>query len=389
MLDRAPERPSTWVLEGHWALEVLERHLGEAWPARVVARSSPGGADWLLWSSSHVIAYVNVLELALGLQLVHGLSGHAKLRRAIAADPRPDVLAHARLQLELALLALRSKIGPELEPQLDGARRPADVRFAVDGGPLVVEARVVRKDEPWLAFEAASDAVFERIREFELGRGLRVEGHLSRSVADAEVDELLAALEDRARLVQLGATAPPLMLHGARLDVVPVEHRPAAGLTGPANAGDAWARIRARIAEKAEVARESGATWLRLDAVNGLWQFTSWSQMSLPAKLAMLTEAAVPVLGELEGLVITSGNLQRQGSFEDEDAFGPAGAFALRRLIEPARVRETLVIPGPRARPTALDWWREAYALEPRWPEWALEECGRSPDTEALFTQSE
>jgi hypothetical protein len=378
MLDRAPERPPAWVREGHWALEVLERHLGEPWPAQVVARSSPGGGDWLLWSSSHVIAYINVLELALGLQLVHGLRGHAKLRKAITADPRPEILAHARLQLELAVLALRSGLEPELEPLVDGARRPVDVRFALDGKPLVVEARVVRKDEPWLAIEAASDAVFERIREFAFGCGLRVEGHLARSVDGAEVDELLAALEDRGRLVQLGATAPPLVLHGARLDVVPVTHSPAAGLTGPANSGDAWGRVRGRIAEKAEVARESGATWLRLDAVNGLWQFTAWSQMSLPAKLTMLAEATEPALGGLEGLVIGSGNLQRQGDFEDEDAFGPAGAVALRRLVEPSRVRETLVIPGPLVSSMAVDWWRTAYASEPRQLEWALAACGRS-----------
>lgn len=86
MLDRAPKRSPAWVIDGRWALEVLERQLGKSWPAQVMARSAPGSADWLLWSSSHVVAYVKVLELALGLQLVHGLRGHAKLRRAIAAS---------------------------------------------------------------------------------------------------------------------------------------------------------------------------------------------------------------------------------------------------------------------------------------------------------------
>jgi hypothetical protein len=51
-----------------------------------------------------------------------------------------------------------------------------------------------------------------------------------------------------------------------------------------------------------------------------------------------------PLLGDLEGAVVSPGALLAQGAFEEEDAAPDAGTLALRRLLVGSRVRETLII---------------------------------------------
>ncbi|MCW2985508.1 MAG: hypothetical protein JWR63_3078 [Conexibacter sp.] len=372
LMNRTLERPDGWIPTGHWALDTLETMLGSEWPSVVQAKAPDGGAPALAYASTHTVAYAELLELAVRLTLVDGLRGHAKLRAALASDPRPDVLAHSRIQLEVATLALRAGQDPELEPSI-GNRRPADVSFDLVADRVVVETRVVLTSDPWRHASRQTDEVFERISGLERSLEVRVEGDMSRHLDASEVDELERRIEQHAALVAIGAAAPPIRLGGAHLRVVHREHTPVNGLTGPQMTGESWARVGSRIRQKAEVAQESGANWLRLDALNGLWQFTHWAGTALPAKLAALTAIARPALGALDGLVISSGLLLNQGDLQDEDSFVPEGGAILRRRVAPLRVRETLVIPSVALPLKTGEFWRTAYAEEPSWLAWALE----------------
>jgi hypothetical protein len=76
------------------------------------------------------------------------------------------------------------------------------------------------------------------------------------------------------------------------------------------------------------------------------------------------------------GVVVSSGSAWAQGRFEAEDAAAAGGRHALRRLIAPIRVRETLVVS---LRPDAEDdaaWLAGLYADEPSWLPGALERAG-------------
>jgi hypothetical protein len=90
-----------WRETGSWAFDVLEKHLGSDWPAAVASKSPTGGAAQLAWAVGHVTAYAQVLELALRLELLQGVDGYAKLRRALRNDPRPSQLVHYEMQLEV------------------------------------------------------------------------------------------------------------------------------------------------------------------------------------------------------------------------------------------------------------------------------------------------
>jgi hypothetical protein len=137
--------------------------------------------------------------------------------------------------------------------------------------------------------------------------------------------------------------------------------------------GDTWTRLASRIGEKAKRALESGAEWLRIDVVDGLWQFTEWAQRSLLEKLTTIAvllraQTAAP----LRGVVLSSGALQAQGSFEDDEVWLPDGSGACRRLLPGHRVRETIIVPASEERTPAVEFWNRLYLSEPSWLAWGL-----------------
>ena len=122
MVARVTTRPPAWRQAAVWTVATLERRLGDGWPALVMAMSPDGSAGDLAFFAGHTVAYAHLLELAMRLELVHGIPGHAKVFRAIATDPRPDQLAHATMQLELAGLALQHSRAPSSSPVARTAR---------------------------------------------------------------------------------------------------------------------------------------------------------------------------------------------------------------------------------------------------------------------------
>jgi hypothetical protein len=92
----------------------------------------------------------------------------------------------------------------------------------------------------------------------------------------------------------------------------------------------------------------------------------------------------------IAGVVMTPGSVHAQGSLADEDYQHPDGAFAMRRLIAPLRVRETLVMPLTDDGARALNRvWRELYASEPGWLGRALGAFGLPPVDEIFAPVSE
>jgi hypothetical protein len=333
-------------------------------------------------SAVHSIAYAHLLELALRLELLKDTKGFAKVRRAISTDPRADQLAHAQIQLEIATLALKVGSVPELEPN-PTRRRPADVAFEADRRRLVVETRAFLTSDAWRQDNRRTDALFDQIHAIELTYGVRCEGEITADLIAAGHDWLVSALEDRARLVAIGACAPPMRVSGAALTVARDSgDATGRGLRGPELAGDSWTRLGPRIAEKADKAVESGVGWLRLDALDGLWQFTHWAARPLAAKLQAIAALVRNAAGGLEGVILSSGALFEQGKFEDEHVRLPGGLVAVRRRLAPLRVRETLIIVCEPDAPTDVaDWWLGLYADEPQWLGWGLARFGlATPD---------
>jgi len=384
MMVRGTGRAESWVRAGLWALDVLRTRLGDDWPAEVARKNPSGGAPQLAWASGHVVAYAEVLELALRLELLGDVAGIAKVRRVLRTDPRPAQLLHSEMQLEVAGLALSSGMTPELEPA--SSQRPADVAFAIDDQRLVVETRAMLTSDDWRGENDWNDGVFERIRQIEMAHGIRCEGEISVFLDEHQIERLLREIETRARLVAMGMDPPELREPGVGIEIVPQAQAPAAGLRGPELHGDSWARIAPRIWEKAQAAVDSGANWLRVDARDGLWQFTEWSTRPLADKLQAFATAVRGLLGGLHGIVVSCGPVLRQGTFSDESVELGPGLAAMRRCLPFIRVRETLVIASDPLTAPAAECWVRLYDEEPSWLDWALGEVGL-PSTAEILSQ--
>ncbi len=114
-------------------------------------------------------------------------------------------------------------------------------------------------------------------------------------------------------------------------------------------------------------------TWLRLDLLDGTWQFSELARRTLPEKsqwIAALVAQEAARTG-IAGAVVSSGPLISPRAQAQEYA-GPGGIFGLRRGIDALRVRETVVVPLSPQGVRQAEMWRDLSDAEPPWLENAL-----------------
>jgi hypothetical protein len=121
----------------------------------------------------------------------------------------------------------------------------------------------------------------------------------------------------------------------------------------------------------------SGAEWLRIDLMDGFWQFSAWSQAPIEPKTESMAAAVRGVLVGAEGVlgvVLSSGSTamaQAQPARATVD-----GAHGLVRGLGNFKGREALIIPMiADAEAEALAWVR-IYDSKPSWLDAALGEPG-------------
>lgn len=158
------ERSQAWKKAGAWAVERLAQHLGERWPQDVWEKYSdlPGG---MKFASSHTVAFVELLELALRLELVRDLPRFVSLRRALRTDARGELVRHVRIQLEVAALGLRHGHHVDFEPPIPNSSKRGDLAMDVGSEePILIETRALLIDNRTRETNAFTDELFWRIR---------------------------------------------------------------------------------------------------------------------------------------------------------------------------------------------------------------------------------
>jgi hypothetical protein len=84
-----------------------------------------------------------------------------------------------------------------------------------------------------------------------------------------------------------------------------------------------WPRVEGRLLQKAAQATRAGGGWLRVDLMDGTWQFTLWAHVSLREKIDQIAELLKSALCHLDGItgvVASSGVCVAQGQFHGESA---------------------------------------------------------------------
>lgn len=367
------QRGPAWREAGSWALGVLEEQLGDRWLHLTWTKYALPGP--LVLSPAHTIAFAELLELALRLDLLRDHPGMGVVRRNLRRDPREQQLAHLRIQLEVGGLALRAGYDIRFEERLQRSGRPVDIALSLGGRSFNVEIAAILPDERSQEAHRYTDMLFGRIREIEFRHRVTCEGEFKERLGDDDTDALLGEIEAAAQLVKEGAGEKRIEAFGAVVIVSGQETSVGSGLRGPKVESQLWPRTEGILRRKAEQSASSQPTWLRIDSLDGLWQFTPWAYTPLAQKLEALTEPVRASLAEchhVTGVVMTSGAAFAQGVFREESSQGRS-CFARRRLLEPLRVRESMIIGIQEKTVRSSEAWLALYDEEASWFDWALE----------------
>lgn len=388
-----PGRSAAWRHVGVWAVERLRARLGDEWPQRTWKKHGqlPGGMALAVW---HTVAYFELIELALWLELLSQCDGFASLCRTLKQDPREDVFPHARLQLEIGALAAMSGYGTQFERPIPDSSKTSDIVIHLnDGESLLVEARVILQDERTAISNAFTDRAFRAIQGICSRYDVDCSGDFAEPLDETALAEVLDAVELHARLAQAGGLTPPLIIHCARLQVSRRGELQDRALRGPALTGDLWPRIARRLVQKAHQTYGAQRVWLRICALQGLWLFTHWATLPLPAKLAAMRHNIAGQLSDhphVDGVVISSASAWPQGTIEPDAHEDGQDGYALRCSIPPMMARETLIVPLNTEEGTRRHarMWRDLYASEPNWLDHALERFAL-PNRAEIFGQNQ
>jgi hypothetical protein len=396
-LAATPERTEAWHRVGLWSLNALKDLLGETWPGdtwRVTDKrlAKPWLPAELCAAHYHTRHYARLVELALRLTELGPLPGMAAVRTALRTDRTPHRWEHTLLQLEVGALAHAAGAAVAFEgarlPNRQSPGWPADVEVSVEERHMAIETFAVLPSDAWLAAVGRTDEIQARIRAIEQRYDVVCDvdfGGETLAHADS-LQKFFDQIEYGAAIVAAGAASHTAHEGRATAHIGRDIH---SRFSGPAIVNDsAWERIAARLeAKQQQVGISDDPIWLRVDLLEGLWQFTPWSQAPLATKLELITPQIEDALhrsgGFVSGVLLSSGSAWAQGRFEDEGAYALHGRRALRRLIAPIRVREMLVIPRRDATDDSA-WLTSIYDREARWLPEALERAGL-PSLHAIF----
>jgi hypothetical protein len=302
----------------------------------------------------------------------------AKLRREAAANATAGRGLHTALQLKEGALA--SRLGWRVEFET-GGRSPADVAITTPVGQLLVETHVLTERLASRTERASNEEFTNRLQWFAAEHDLWLSGQIERTLAAGEI----AVVEDW--IASAAVTLADLRLDGLTLQVVPRDNASGA-LRGPRVDDDLGPRMARKIVRKAQQMQRSGATWLRVVLLTGLWPMTKWGQAPLARKLETMATWLTDELGDTrpDGIVVSSAAALYPGRVIVETVRSEYG-IGVRRAIEPLRARETLVIPLRAEGEQAADCWLALADAESDYLDWALRDAGL-PGAEDIFART-
>jgi hypothetical protein len=149
-------------------------------------------------------------------------------------------------------------------------------------------------------------------------------------------------------------------------------------LTGPAGGENLLPRFVRTLSDKAERMSASGAEWLCVENITGLFGQTEWGLMDMTRKVTTLESAIHASLPSdtIGGIVACSSAATFNGTVNEEATERDSGSIGLRYPILPWRAREAIVVPLRDSGRDATQHWRTLLEAERDWSAWALAEAG-------------
>jgi hypothetical protein len=375
---------------GVWALGVLEDQLGSDWLARVVARDRVIPPE-VSQASINAMAYAELLSMSASLEIARQLHGHVRVRKSLATDVREEVRRHSMLLLELGMLARHAGGTVALEPQGKRGQPPADARIELDDVRMLVEARAILFDDGMRVGRELSDRLSAQINQLTFFRGVHMVGEVTGELTEELVTLLPPAVDTAARQAIAERRAVHIEHRQANLEVMPQDiAQSGTGWSLPSGDARGWDRVSQILRDKVKQMQRSGATWLRIDLMDGLWQFSAWSQSPLGPKTEAMSGAVRAALGGLSGIrgVVMSSSCATTMSRLTGQSTLVDGTYGLVRDLGNFKGRETLVIPLVEDAEAEALAWVHLYDSEPSWLDTALGELGHPPMSELGAVQN-
>ena len=367
-------------------LDRLEARLGRAWPRRLFVKVGHLFPEFVLFSG-HVAALPRLLTFAMQLEAVADDPTFSQVLRVLKREPTSTNWQHVKLQLEVARAARAAGWGAGFEPNIPGSAHKGDLLLAVgDADRVLVETTTLFRANEDLSAEAFEDAVLEGIGIIEREHSVHAIVDLVQRLDADTTRDWLEAIEAAAAEVEATGEAREVEGPGGgvRLQAgdIPMGTTLFNGVPGQR---DVSHRLGAAVARKARQTEGPYPAWLRIDARDGLFAFTEWSQMPPSERVTSLAAAIRPYTNgreHLHGIICSSGLADSLGATDPAivDAHAETDdGFLTRRLLAPHLVRETLIVT---LRPAASDMaraWADVYMGEAAWLDSDLAAYGLPP----------
>lgn len=192
---------------------------------------------------------------------------------------------------------------------------PSDLSLRGEWGSVNVETAVILRDERSRESHDRVESLFRRIHNLEFLYSVTCEGdvqdELDENAAEALLKEIEAAAQTLGKADKRFVESP-----AARVAVSRDELASKSGLRGPRVESQPWPRTERVLHRKAEQTRGLEKVWLRIDSLDGMWQFTPWARVALSEKLEILSHAIRTALGgysHVAGVVINKWSCVRSG----------------------------------------------------------------------------
>jgi len=370
-----------------WSLEWLRDLLGPSWLPRQYRRMGrlPGE---LLMFATHQYGLPSLLFMVTRLRAVVGVEPtFAPVMTGLRRGLDSAGWRHLLLQLEAARAFRSPGATVTFEPAIPGSDSKADLRIEDGAGiPWLVETTALFRSRLDRDAEEYEDRFQWAVRAVEHRHRVHCITHLDDHLDQQGTQEWLSAVDAAARQVRAAGVSQTVATEAGRVRIQ--VSAPAGGATvfaGVLRSGDGWRRLGRAIRDKARQSAGPVPVWLRIDVLDGLFQFTEWSGLPWPERIE---HVSVALRGELRGVqhlhgvVLSSGPAVALGAVEraQEDITAKAqGGTGIRRLIVPHLVRETLVITLHDSAAEQAAAWINAYAAEPDWLDEDLAQLGQQP----------
>lgn len=356
-----------------WALGRFRAHLGESWPGRQYDRRGWFPRE-LLVVGAYRYALPQVLSWALWLDAAAGDPTFAKVRTTMRKGMDTATWRHTWLQLEVARAAASSGTSFSFEPPIPGSVKNGDLLIdPVGESPWMVETTTVPRADVDMAWEDYEDRFKAAIRGIEHEHDVTCVVVLDDHSGEAETQEWLVAIDVIASVAAESRDVQVIQWDIGVVTIYPDPPPPGPRFTGAAQHRDGWRRLGRTLANKAVQITGPLPAWVRVDCLDGLFQFTEWTTMAPAERIGAIASAIrtnVTWPTNAHGVVLSSGtgvNLDGNDAAAQAITVRSESGIFLRRLARPYLVRETFIVPLTNAAIEQAEWWATAYGDEPAW----------------------